>query len=342
MFERILVPLDGSTRAEAALPIAARVARATGGSVVLLQVISLPMSDGMIYGYGSGLNMGYGYGGGPDMSYGYGSGQSAIATISEQVGETEETDAAAYLTRMAHSDLFAGITTTTEVDVGFPAPQILALAEQRSVNLIILCSHGRTGLTRWVLGSVAQRVIHHSHVPVLVLREEGSALTATGRPLSAVVALDGSPLAETALLPTAHLVAALAQHTRGVLHLLHVVRPYVSLSDEDAISHHDREEVEQAQVYLQRVRERLLEQTSDLNLQITWAAPLAQDAAETIVTTAEKGTERTGEIGCDVLAMATHGHGGIERWVMGSVTERVLEATTLPMLVVRPLKELHA
>lgn len=321
MFERILVPLDGSTRAEAALPIAARVARATGSSVVLLQVTSPPMSDGIIYGYGSG--------------------QGATATISESVGEREEIEAAAYLTRIARSDLFEGIATTTEVDVGSPAPQILALAEQSSVNLIILCSHGRTGLTRWVLGSVAQRVIHHSHVPVLVLREGGSALTMTGRPLRAVVAVDGSPIAETALIPAAHLVAALSQHTQGVLHLLHVVKPYVSLSDEDAISHHDREEVEQAQVYLQRVRERLLAQTSDLNLQITWSATLAQDAAETIVTTAEKETESTGEKSCDVLAMATHGRGGIEHWVMGSVTERVLEATTLPMLVIRPSQGLH-
>ena len=113
------------------------------------------------------------------------------------------------------------------------------------------------------------------------------------------------------------------------------------MADEDALIHHDTEEVEQAQVYLQRVRERLLAQTGDLNLQVTWSVTPAHDAAETIVTTAEKGTERTGETGCDVLAMATHGRGGIERGVMGSVTERVLEATTLPMLVVRPPKESH-
>ncbi len=195
MFEHILVPLDGLTRAEEALPIAARIARASGSSVVLLQVVSFSMS--------------YEYGGGQGLSYGYGGGLGSTPLTSEKVAETEQVEAAAYLTRIAHSNLFAGITTTTEVVFGLPAPQILALVEQQAVNLIVLCSHGRTGFLRWVLGSVAQRVIHHSRVPVLVLREGEAALSAlhagAAHPLCAAVALDGSPLAETALLPAAHL-----------------------------------------------------------------------------------------------------------------------------------------
>jgi nucleotide-binding universal stress UspA family protein len=328
MFEHILVPLDGSTRAEEALPIAARVARASGSSVVLLQVVSFPMS----YGYGGGLGLSYGYG--------YGGGLGSTPLISEEFSEKEQTEAVAYLTRIAHSDLFAGITTTTEVVFGLPAPQILALVEQQAVNLLVLCSHGRTGFLRWVLGSVAQRVIHHSRVPVLILREGGVALPAlhagTAHPLCVAVALDGSPLAETALLPAAHLVAALAQPAQGVVHLLHVVKLRMSASDEDVLSQRDAEGVKHAQAYLQGVREHLLAQTSDLNLRVTWSVTPAQDVAGTIVTTAEKGTGGTGENGCDVLAMATHGHGGVEQWVMGSVTERVLGASTVPVLVIRP------
>ncbi|HEV7235361.1 MAG TPA: universal stress protein, partial [Ktedonobacteraceae bacterium] len=68
----------------------------------------------------------------------------------------------------------------------------------------------------------------------------------------------------------------------------------------------------------------------------TWSVTPAQDVAEAIVTTAEKGTGSIGGNGCDVLAMATHGHGGVEQWVMGSVTERVLGASTVPVLVIRP------
>jgi hypothetical protein len=97
------------------------------------------------------------------------------------------------------------------------------------------------------------------------------------------VALDGSPLAETALLPATHLATALAQYKQGVVHLLHVVKPHASASE--------TEEVEQAQAYLQRVREHLLAQSSGFNLLATWSVTLAQDVAETIVTTAQKGTE---------------------------------------------------
>lgn len=314
MFKHILVPLDGSTRAEAALPIAARIARAMGNSVALLQVVSIPMD----YGYGL----------------------EATPLISETASETEQTEAATYLTHLANSDLFASISTTTDVVFGSPGPQILALAEQREVNLIVLCSHGRTGLTRWVQGSVAQHVIHHSHIPMLVLRDGGAPLPAlhvdTSRPLYAVVAVDGSPLAETALLPAAHLVAAFSQHAQGILHLLHVIEPYAFGTDTDVLVQSNAEEVEHAQTYLQGVCERLFAQTHDLNIQVTWSVASAQDVAETIVTTAEQGTESTGGNGCGLLVMATHGRGGVERWVMGSVTQRVLEATTVPMLVVRP------
>ena len=315
MFKHILVPLDGSTRAEAALPLATRLARATGSSVALLQVVSMPMD----YGYGL----------------------EATPMISEVACETEETEAKAYLTHIASSDQFAGISTTTDVVFGSPAPQILDLVEQQAMNLIVLCSHGRTGLTRWALGSVAQRVIHHSDIPVLVLRDGEASLPAlhsdTARPPCAVVAMDGSSLAETALLPAAHLVSALSpQHTQGVIHLLHVAKPSTLAADEDLISQRSREDM--AQVYLQHVRERLLDQTNDLNLQVTWSVTSGQDVAETIVTSAEQGTESMGVKRGDLLAMATHGRGGIERWIMGSVTERVLEASTVPILVVRPFQ----
>ena len=326
MFKHILVPLDGSTRAEVALPIAARVAHATGGSVGLLQVVSIPTN----YEYGGGLN----------QNYGYGSGLYAPSLITEEVRETEQADATAYLTGLANSNLFAGISTSTSVVFGSPGPQILALAEQQAVDLIVLCSRGRTGFTRWVLGSVAQRVIHHSRVPILVLHDGEAPLPAlhadTAHSLCAVVAVDGSPLAETALLPAAHLVSALAQPTQGILHLLYVVEPSIFGANEDVLSQRNAEEMEHAQAYLKGVREHLLAQTSDLNLQITWSVTPAQDVAETTVSTTEKGTESRGGNECDLLVMATHGRGGIERWVMGSVTERVLTATTVPMLVVRP------
>jgi nucleotide-binding universal stress UspA family protein len=260
--------------------------------------------------------------------------------VTEQDRETAQIDATAYLTDLAHSDLFAGISTTAEVVFGQPAPQILAFIKQRAVSLIVLCRTGRPGFLRWALGSVAQRIIHHSRVPMLVLQEGGSAFPvysgeATHLPCVAV-ALDGSPLAEAALLPAAHLAAALAQPAGGVLQLLHVVKTPTSVTNNDALTTRDVEEVEQAQAYLQQVREQLLTQTGDLNLQITCSVPPSYDVSEAIVSATEKGRESREGSECDVLAMATHGRGGVELWVMGSVTERVLNTTSLPMLIVRP------
>ena len=145
MFERILVPLDGSPRAEQAIPVATQIARASGGSVILLQVVSPPID------YGGGLT------------------QTPLMT--EQVIETELAMSSGYLDRVTKARELAEIETTTEVMFGLPAQDILAIAESRSVDLIVMCSHGRTGFTRWVLGSVAQKIAHHCPVPLLVLRE---------------------------------------------------------------------------------------------------------------------------------------------------------------------------
>ncbi len=326
MFERILVPLDGSPRAEQALPVATRIARASGGSVILLQVVSPPID------YGGGLT------------------QTPLMT--EQVIETELAMALGYLDRVArskdHGRELAEIETMTEVKFGLPAQDILATAESWSVDLIVMCSHGRTGFTRWVLGSVAQKIAHHCPVPVFVLRE-GKLLPLESPPdaarhLTALVPLDGSALAEAALIPAANLVAALAAPARGALHLTQVVKQLSTTADAGFITQLNEETVERAKAYLMSVKERLQPRLKDCKLTITWSVALDADAADAIIGTAEQreqqegsdSHDKSGSYGCDLIAMSTHGRGGLERWVMGSVMERVLGATKLPMLIVRP------
>lgn len=321
MFERILVPLDGSPRAEQALPVAARIARASGGSVMLLQVVSPPID------YGGGLT------------------QTPLMT--EEVIETELAMSSGYLDRVArskdHGRELAEIETTTEVMFGLPAQDILARAESRSVDLIVMCSHGRTGFTRWVLGSVAQKIAHHCPVPVLVLRE-GKLLPLESSPdaarhLTALVPLDGSPLAEAALVPAANLVATLSAPAPGALHLTQVVKQLSTTADAGFITQLNEETVERAKAYLMSVKERLQAGLKDRELSITWSVALDADAADAIIGTAEQREQQEGAEGldgCDLIAMSTHGRSGLERWVMGSVMERVLGATKLPMLIVRP------
>jgi len=317
MFERILVPLDGSPRAEQALPVAARIARASGGSVILLQVVSPPID------YGGGLT------------------QTPLMT--EEVIETELALSSSYLDRVAKARELAEIETTTEVMFGLPAQDILAIAESRSVDLIVMCSHGRTGFTRWVLGSVAQKIAHHCPVPLLVLRE-GKLLPLESPPdaarhLTALVPLDGSPLAEAALFPAANLVAALVAPAAGALHLMQVVKQLSTTADEGFITQLNEETVERAKTYLMSVKERLQAGLKDRKLTIIWSVALDADAADAIIGTAEQREQQEGAEGlggCDLIAMSTHGRSGLERWVMGSVMERVLGATKLPMLIVRP------
>ena len=147
MFKQILVPLDGSTRAEQALPVAARLARASSGSIVLMRVANFPMD--------------------------YGGGYTQAPLLTEQVIETELDNVDDYLKKVATSEALAGISIKTEAMFGQPLQDILAVVESRRVDLIVICSHGRTGLQRWALGSVAQALAHQSPVPLLVLREGG-------------------------------------------------------------------------------------------------------------------------------------------------------------------------
>jgi len=320
MFKRILVPLDGSTRAERALPVAARIARATGGSLLLVQVVNPPID------YSGGLGL--------------------APMMTEQAIEMEMAGATDYLKAVAASPRLSGIKTRTEVSFGLPAQHLIAAAEAHESELIVLCSHGRTGFTRWALGSVAYRIIHHSTVPVLVLHA-GEPLPPVSHAdatclLSALVALDGSPLAEAALAPAAHLVAALASPQRGALHLMQVVKVFPTTAEEGFVSELNEEALKRAEASLAAVKEHIQETFRDLNLSITWSVALDADVADAILGTAEHGEQvedAEGFSGCDLIAMSTHGRGGLERWVMGSVTERVLNTTKLPMLIVRPQKK---
>jgi nucleotide-binding universal stress UspA family protein len=129
--------------------------------------------------------------------------------------------------RTAFHEPNVAIETITQV--GPAASTILQMASDKQVDLVIICSHGYTGLTRQIMGSVAERVARHAPVPVLVLREGGSIPAGLhpdpSRPLRILVPLDGSVQAKAALAPAAALVAGLATPATGALHLTRVVKP---------------------------------------------------------------------------------------------------------------------
>jgi len=177
MFRRIIVPLDGSERAEQALPVAAHLAQSSGGTVVLLQVFAI--SSGAAWQVMEGSPW-----------------------VQEEL-DTERVSVKSYLEKVASKEALLDVATEIVVADGMPAEQILKVADAQQANLIVMCSHGYTGFKRWVIGSVAQKVARHGHVLVLILREGAgvpSSLHPEGpRSVRVMVPLDSSELAEAAL-----------------------------------------------------------------------------------------------------------------------------------------------
>ncbi len=324
MFTRVFLPLDGSARAERALPTAVQATRASGGTLILAHVRSLD-------------------------SYFY---LASEPLVTQELIAQDMAQGEAYLTRIAHLPELRGIAVEQVVSYGPVASTLLALITSQSADLVVLNSHGRTGITRWALGSVAEKIAKYSSAPVLVLREHGplpiSSHPEAMRPLRALIPLDGSIYAKAALEPAAQLVSALATPTHGALHLLRVVTPPATtlMKDEheddswwnEHLLHRAKEYLRSLQAHVQEGL--IAPSIARLKLLVTWSVTLDSDVAQAIVRVAENGEDAEGSGifgGCQLIVMATHGRSGLQRWTVGSVTERVIHSTKLPILVVRPV-----
>jgi nucleotide-binding universal stress UspA family protein len=197
-----------------------------------------------------------------------------------------------------------------------------------------------------MMGSVAQKVARHSPIPVLIVREDGQIPsgpypdpTRPLRPVKALVALDGSKRAETTLVPTVHLLEALTAPAQGLLHLIQVIPlPSAGYGEYDSYrvsSFTYTEEVDEAESYLSSLITHLKKTLApNLKPALTWSVIGASDVAESLIDVAEEG-EKPASGGYDLIAIATHGRSGLARWALGSVTERILGATKLPLFIVR-------
>lgn len=308
MYSHILVPLDGSPLAERALSMATLLARRTGGSITLVRAVPIP----------------------------------SVASSSSSWIERDRIAASAYLTRIAGMPELSGIAVKTHVLMGAPAAAVLDTAEAVGADVIVISSHGRAGPATWLSGSVAEQVAHHAKMPVLVLR--AGVLGARKMPsdatrsLRVLVPLDGSTLAESALEPAAAWLAALAV-PEPALHLVLALAP----TAEDTHNMPEVLALEGARAYLSQVADRM--RAAHPQLAISWTVTARFDVAEAVIRAAGTGDRDDGDLPagtCDAIAMATHGRSGITRWVLGSITERVLHATNLPLLIVRPTQRVSA
>jgi len=287
-FETILVPLDGSSLAELALPHAEMLARAR------------PHSPGRI----------------------------ALVRVIEE--DDSEVEASEYLAEIAERLRARGVATQSAVARGKPADAILAEVGRRRANAVVMATHGRSGLGRWVYGSVAESVLARAAVPVLLARAWAPTVPRVDAVRRVLVPLDGSTLAEAAL-PFA--AAFVAGYVETELHLLQVIQPaqalFTSWAPGVVFSDLGMDlDVEAARLYLEGVLERL-EREHGIRASRTFIDAQVGLAANTINETARD--ER-----CDLVVMATHGHTGLARVVLGSVADAVLRGGSAPVLLVAP------
>ncbi len=286
-----LVPLDGSATAEAVLPLAQVLAGALDLKLVLLDLVPGAWPEGDERN-GASFR--------PARNYLTGAAQSLTAE-----GQEVET-----LVRAAGDDIAAGI---------------VAVSDELDAALVMMASHGRTGVRRMVMGSVADAVVRTSSRPVLVVRA-GSApqdARALGR---VMLPLDGSARSEAAMT----LAVQVAQATGATLELVQVV-PWswalVASAPEAYLPEGLDEQLEQgARDYLRETAARL---PAGVRAE---AKVLRGDAAGTLI-------DHANAVHAGLVVMSTHGRGGVTRWALGSVADKLLRAGGLPLLLVRAATE---
>ena len=301
-FERILVPVDFSPTSRDALALAASLARRTGGRLTLLHVGATPTYS-MTQAWSASMHM-------------------PIKELQERMKRESQ----ALVERWLQSDIPQGVEARTVLREGFPPDEIVVEADDH--DLVVIGTHGRTGADRVVLGSVAERVVRRCKVPVLVApgvaRDAGRRVDSPFE--NVLVAIDFSESSTRAL----RAGLAMARTTGAKLTLLHVgISEAVMVSQVwmDALSPAVSELHDRMAREAQRQLDRLLhdEVPEPLRGQALMREGIA---ASTIVQQVSLGSY-------DLVVMGTHGHTGMQRVILGSVAERVLRHSPVPVLVAR-------
>ena len=166
MYEKMLVPLDGSKLAESVLPYVEEIAQRCDTKEVVLVSVTERIK-------GMQAVPEYGYPKTPKVGTPISETAASVREVPVGVGKMQR-QADRYLNRIAKRLQAKGIKVSTEVLLGDPAEEIVIYAELKPIDLIAMSSHGRSGISRWAHGSVADRVFRSVNVPVLMVRAPGS------------------------------------------------------------------------------------------------------------------------------------------------------------------------
>lgn len=303
MYKRMLVPLDGSKTAEVVLPYVKELA---GRLDINLNFLHVYNSAGM------------------EQQDKY---QSYIDHIAKQVRQEaievqEETGAS------------KTIETSGEVVTGQTAEEIIQYAEKKSADLILLSTHGHSGIRQWVMGNNADKVLRKSHIPVLLVRaaipEEIIHAEWCRRML--LVPLDGSQTAES-VLPHVEALAKQRGPENTKVTLIRICEPVFILADypeasmkltwDEHVQRMQEHTKEIAMQYLIKIQKRL--EYSGLNVS---SLVLMGKAADEIINYAQENQP-------NIVVISTHGYSAIDRWEYGNVANKVLYGVSSPVFLVR-------
>jgi nucleotide-binding universal stress UspA family protein len=291
MYTRMLVPLDGSETAETVLPYARTLARTLKIPVDLIKVIE-------IHTHGAAEKNRY-----LDM------------LIKDAVRNSQE-----YLNRIAKTFSVASVKCAVEKTA---SEEVIIANAALDNNLIVMSTHGRSGVKRWLLGSIAEKVLHGASNPILLVRATENAKKEGEVALSRVIVpLDGSERAEAVLPIVVELATAI--NLKVILLRSYSLKQLIYNYGVPNLDELEAELKTQAISYLDsKVRQLKSEGLVDVS-------PLASEgeAAETIIELASGAPN-------SLIAMCSHGRSGVRRWVLGSVTEKVVRHSDDPVLVIR-------
>jgi len=296
MYQRILVPLDTSELAEVALPYAEQMAGRLGSEITLMSV-----------------------------SHSAGEKEQRVfrSYIQETVAVTKER-ANRYLEKPTGQD----VKVESAILVGNPAEEIVDYADRENIDVIVMATHGRSGIGRWALGSVADKVLRATERPVVLIRAKGARpdMLEKGVFKRALVPLDGSKESE-AVIPHLEELASMLGAEVTLLQVLAIVYHVYISGDAPAQVPYTDEEMKplkaSAESYLEKVGSGLKGKGVTTKCQVRVGA-----AGHEIIKLAD-------EIGADIVAMSTHRRSGVGRLVFGSVAEKVVRSGNTPVLLVR-------
>jgi nucleotide-binding universal stress UspA family protein len=297
MYTRLLIPLDGSKTAEAVLPYGRTLAQSLEIPVEFLGVVDTSILDNRVFG-GS---------------------EDSETIIATSIRSSEE-----YLNRIAKT--FPADNVRFSVETGKPEDIIIEKARS-DATLTAMATHGRSGINRLLMGSVAEKVLRSATNPLILIRANEEANSeGLGALKSVVVPLDGSELAETVLSPVVQLANALKLEVILLRAYEVPMNTYAGMEDSYPV---DYKKItlalkDEAQTYLEGKVAALKRNGIE---KLSFAISEGSGASEIVAL-----GRRTPD---NLIAMCTHGRSGIKRWVLGSVTEKVVRLCADPVLIVR-------